>query len=466
MIRIGLLSEDDALYALLAPALGDQFQVELATSESALADLVEAGECDVLMMDLSSSSESIQERIDRARRMIALEVPTIVMADDALQATAAELVRLGAFGSCSRRPAVGELKIVLCRASESSLLKNQPQSVHPRIEPVGSCDRLIGSSPQIRQVYHLVHRVANLNASVLVTGESGTGKELIARAIHNLGSRAERPFVAVSCGAIPETLIEAELFGHEKGAFTGTVSAREGYFEQVRDGTLFLDEIGDLSLYTQVKLLRVLQQMEFSRLGSNRLIPLKARLIFATHQDLGKLVSEGKFRQDLYYRINVMRINSPSLADHPEDIPQIASHYLKHYSQIFQKPMQAIGPDAMTILQNYPWPGNVRELENAIQRAIILAPGMTIRPEDLPRNIHSDKVIEISEYNPEGTFERHLRDYKVKLATEAVREAKGNKTIAARNLGISRAYLHRLIRLNEPDMAFEPENTNSSSASA
>jgi len=338
--------------------------------------------------------------------------------------------------------------------------------VHPRIEPVGSCDRLIGSSPQIRQVYHLVHRVANLNASVLVTGESGTGKELIARAIHNLGSRAERPFVAVSCGAIPETLIEAELFGHEKGAFTGTVSAREGYFEQVRDGTLFLDEIGDLSLYTQVKLLRVLQQMEFSRLGSNRLIPLKARLIFATHQDLGKLVSEGKFRQDLYYRINVMRINSPSLADHPEDIPQIASHYLKHYSQIFQKPMQAIGPDAMTILQNYPWPGNVRELENAIQRAIILAPGMTIRPEDLPRNIHSDKVIEISEYNPEGTFERHLRDYKVKLATEAVREAKGNKTIAARNLGISRAYLHRLIRLNEPDMAFEPENTNSSSASA
>jgi transcriptional regulator with PAS, ATPase and Fis domain len=331
---------------------------------------------------------------------------------------------------------------------------------------VSSCDRLIGSSPQIRQVYQLVHRVANLNASVLVTGESGTGKELIARAIHNLGSRSERPFVAVSCGAIPETLIEAELFGHEKGAFTGTVGAREGYFEQARDGTLFLDEIGDLSLYTQVKLLRVLQQMEFCRLGSSRLIPLKARLIFATHQDLGKLVAEGKFRQDLYYRINVMKIVSPSLADHAEDIPHIANHYLQHYSRVFQKPMNAIGPEAMSMLLSYPWPGNVRELENTIQRAIILAPGMTIRPEDLPLNMHSDKVIDISEYNPEGSFERQLRDYKVKLATDAVRENNGNKTLAARSLGISRAYLHRLIRLAEPDLIYDQDGVDSASASA
>jgi len=309
-----------------------------------------------------------------------------------------------------------------------------------------------------------VHRVADLNASVLVTGESGTGKELIARAIHNLGSRSDRPFVAVSCGAIPETLIEAELFGHEKGAFTGTVGAREGYFEQARDGTLFLDEIGDLSLYTQVKLLRVLQQMEFSRLGSNRLIPLRARLIFATHQDLAKLVAEGKFRQDLYYRINVMRINSPSLADHVEDIPQIAMHYLTHYSKLFQKPMDAIGNEAMMMLQSYTWPGNVRELENAIQRAIILAPGKTIRPEDLPLHVHTDKVIDIGEYNPEGSFERQLRDYKVRLAMDAVRDNNGNKTLAARSLGISRAYLHRLIRIAEPDLVFEPDNVSSASA--
>jgi DNA-binding NtrC family response regulator len=308
-----------------------------------------------------------------------------------------------------------------------------------------------------------VRRVTNLNATVLVTGESGTGKELIARAIHNLGSRSTRPFVAVSCGAIPETLIESELFGHEKGAFTGTVGAREGYFEKAGDGTLFLDEIGDLSLFTQVKLLRVLQQMEFSRLGSNRLIPLRARLIFATHQDLAKLVAEGKFRQDLFYRINVMRIETPSLQEHPEDIPGIAMHFLNHYSKVFQKPMTDIEPDAVALLQGYPWPGNVRELENAMQRAIILATGKTVRAEDFTLSLPEDDIadtgdiVDISDYNPAGSFERLLRDYKIKLAVSAVREHNGNKTLAARSLCISRAYLHRLIRLAETDPLFDQE---------
>jgi DNA-binding NtrC family response regulator len=466
MIRIGLLSEDGALQPLLSSALGREFQIESARNEGDILRLVDAAECDVVVLDLNSNTGSMKDRTECWRRIIALQVSTVLLADDGLRSTALELVRVGAYGYCRRPPSIRELKAILSRASENTDLKRQVQTVHQRIETVSSCDRLIGSSPQIRQVYQLVHRVANLNASVLVTGESGTGKELIARAIHNLGSRSERPFVAVSCGAIPETLIEAELFGHEKGAFTGTVGAREGYFEQARDGTLFLDEIGDLSLYTQVKLLRVLQQMEFSRLGSSRLIPLKARLVFATHQDLGKLVAEGKFRQDLYYRINVMKIVSPSLADHAEDIPNIANHYLQHYSRVFQKPMHAIGPEAMSMLQGYPWPGNVRELENTIQRAIILAPGMTIRPEDLPLNMHSDKVIDISEYNPEGSFERQLRDYKVKLATDAVRENNGNKTLAARSLGISRAYLHRLIRLAEPDLIYDQDGVDSASASA
>jgi DNA-binding NtrC family response regulator len=465
MIRIGLSSEDRALQTLLASALGKEFQVALATSEAEVLRVVDAGEIDVVMLDLNSNNGSMKERVEASRRIIAQQIPTVVMADDGLRATAVELVRLGAYGYCRRPPSIRELKAMLCRASENSLLKRQLQPAQPRVDSATHCDRLIGASSAIRQVYQLVHKVANLNASVLVSGESGTGKELIARAIHNLGSRSSKPFVAVSCGAIPETLIEAELFGHEKGAFTGTVGAREGYFEQARDGTLFLDEIGDLSLYTQVKLLRVLQQMEFSRLGSSKLIPLKARLIFATHQDLTKLVAEGKFRQDLFYRINVMRIVSPALADHAEDIPQIANHYLKHYSELFQKPMQSIAPEAMAILQNYPWPGNVRELENTIQRSIILAPGMTIRAEDLPLTMHTDKVIDISEYNPECTFERQLRDYKVKLAIDAVRENNGNKTLAARSLGISRAYLHRLIRLAEPDVVFD-QDEGSASASA
>lgn len=464
MIQIGLLTEDCALQPLLASALGKDFQVQVVSDEASVNQSLAAGECDVVILDMTSSNLSVKERMECAGGIIALRVPAVVMADDTLRTAAMELVRMGAFGYCRRPPAIRELKALLCRASENSLLRRQMETAEPPVDVMRSCDRMIGSSPAIRQVYQLVHRVANLNASVLVTGESGTGKELIARAIHNLGSRVERPFVAVSCGAIPETLIEAELFGHEKGAFTGTVGSREGYFEQAGDGTLFLDEIGDLSLYTQVKLLRVLQQMEFSRLGSNRIIPLRARLIFATHQDLTKLVAEGKFRQDLFYRINVMRIGSPALAERPEDIPQIATHYLRHYSQLFEKPMQGIEPEAMTMMQSYTWPGNVRELENAIQRAIILAPGQMIRAEELPLNMHGDKIIDISEYNPEGSFERQLRDYKVKLAMDAVRDNNGNKTLAARSLGISRAYLHRLIRLADPDLAFEQDNVNSASA--
>jgi DNA-binding NtrC family response regulator len=351
---------------------------------------------------------------------------------------------------------------MLSRACENSALKEQLKTVQQKLEEPASCDRLIGASPQMKRVYQLVRSVTDLNAAVLVTGESGTGKELIARAIHNLGARSSRPFVAVSCGAIPETLIEAELFGHEKGAFTGSNGAREGYFEQAGDGTLFLDEIGDLSLFTQVKLLRVLQQMEFNRLGSNRLIPLRARLIFATHRDLAQLVAEGKFRQDLYYRINVMRIESPQLQEHPEDIPLIARHFLQKYSISFQKPMDGIEPEALEMLQSYSWPGNVRELENVMQRAIILAPGRTVRAADFSLSVQEDEatgfedVVDIGEYQPAGSFERQIHEYKVKLAVSAVRENNGNKTLAARRLCISRAYLHRLIRLAGSDQVFEP----------
>jgi DNA-binding NtrC family response regulator len=466
MIKVGLYSEDRTLHTLLSSALGKEFEILLEPDEDGINLLRAAGDCDVMVLDLHSNHDSLQERIGCTQRLITTLVPAVVMADDGLRSTAFELVRTGAFGYCRRPPSIRDLKTMLSRAYENSTLKHQLQTVQQQLELPGSCDRLIGSSPQMQRVYQLVHRVTNLNAAVLITGESGTGKELIARAIHNLGTRANRPFVAVSCGAIPETLIEAELFGHEKGAFTGTVGAREGYFEQAADGTLFLDEIGDLSLFTQVKLLRVLQQMEFNRLGSSKLVPLRARLIFATHQDLSKLVAEGKFRQDLFYRINVMRIESPSLQEHPEDIPRIAMHLLHHYGQMFQKPMESIEPDAMALLQSYRWPGNVRELENVMQRAIILAMGTTVCAEDFSLNIEDSDadlgdmgdirdVVDIGDYHPAGSFERQLRDYKIKLAVAAVRENNGNKTLAARSLCISRAYLHRLIRLAEPDAVFE-----------
>ncbi|HJY06772.1 MAG TPA: sigma-54 dependent transcriptional regulator, partial [Bryobacteraceae bacterium] len=318
-------------------------------------------------------------------------VPVILLADDASRPEAAELVQRGAFGYCRKPPALRELKVLVQRAFEQSSLKRELEVTRRLAASLPSCDRLLGTSPQMLTVYDLIRRVANIDASVLVSGESGTGKELVANAIHNLGSRASRPFVAVSCGAIPETLIEAELFGHEKGAYTGAVGAREGFLEKAGDGTLFLDEIGELSLQTQVKLLRVLQQKEFSRIGSSRVIPLRARLIFATHRNLAEMVATDKFRQDLYYRINVMRIDCPALADHPQDIPLLAHQFLQRYSRQYQRQVDSIQPRALAMLENYLWPGNVRELENVMQRAIILAEEGSIGPEHLPETLRDER---------------------------------------------------------------------------
>jgi DNA-binding NtrC family response regulator len=464
MIRIGLYSDDPKLQQILSSVLGKEFQVLLQTTEEGIGRMVADGGCDVVILDLDSDDVSLQERIASCRRIVRSRVSSVVMADDTLRATAAELVRLGAHSYCRKPPSIRDLKALLHRAYEGFLISRKPYGAHQEVEEVRSCDQMTGSSPLMQQVYDLVHRVANLNASVLVTGESGTGKELIARAIHNLGSRSGRPFVAVCCGAIPETLIEAELFGHEKGAFTGTVGMREGYLEQAGDGTLLLDEIGELSHATQVKLLRVLQQREFNRLGSTRLIPLRARLIFATHTDLAELVAQGKFRLDLFYRINVMKVTAPALQERVEDIPQIALHFLRQYSEIYQKVVEDIRPGAMALLQSYSWPGNVRELENVIQRAIIVASSESICEKDLPLNIQSESVLNIGDYQPTNSFERQLRNYKVKLATAAVRDNHGNKTMAARSLNISRAYLHRLLRLAEQNPLIEQEGLDVESA--
>ncbi len=457
MIRVGLYSQDCTLQPLLSSALGTEFQFFFESKEDGINRLLSEKSCHVMVLDLNSNHDSLKERIACARRMIASDVAWVIMADDGLRVTANELVRQGAFGYCRRPPSIRDLRIMLRRAHESSVEKRQTEQERERMESIRDRDQMVGSSQSMQHVHHLIDCVANVDASVLITGESGTGKELVARAIHNRGNRSGRPFVAVACGAIPETLIEAELFGHEKGAYTGTVGSREGYLEQSRDGTLFLDEIGELSLFTQVKLLRVLQQREFSRLGSNRLIPLRSRLIFATHRNLADMVAQGKFRQDLYYRINVMKIEIPSLEERMEDIASIATHFLRHYGRIFQKPMESIEPDAMRVLEGYAWPGNVRELENVIQRAIILARGNTLRLDCLPTNLREEARSCVEECTAGGSFERQLRDYKIRLAANAVRDNHGNKTLAARSLSISRAYLHRLIRLADPGALCEEE---------
>ncbi len=463
-MQIALLSTQHTLYAALKTALGANFEIYQIQDQYSVEEFLSGDGFDIAILDLNSAIGSLDSRKELARTYIAAGVALILLADDTMRSCATELVKEGAYGYCRAPLHIAELKAMLRRANETSQLKRELRATKRRLESNLACDQMIGSSPQMRHVYSLIHRVASFDNNVLVTGESGTGKELIARALHNLGDRAGRPFVAVSCGAIPETLIESELFGHEKGAFTGSNGTRAGLLEQAADGTVFLDEIGELSLFTQVKLLRVLQQKEFMRLGGTRLVPLRARIIFATHRDLDEMVVRGQFRQDLYYRINVVKIEAPPLRERAEDIPRIALHFLMQYSQAYQKEMQEIDSAAMSQLMTYSWPGNVRELENVIQRAVLLSMGNRLTVEDLPDHLREEAGVELAIDQLSGSFERQLRDYKVKLAAAAVRESNGNKTLAARSLNISRAYLHRLIRLadsNDHDPMEEQEPTSS-----
>jgi DNA-binding NtrC family response regulator len=456
MIRVGLYNENRDSNLLPLHGLSIDFQVSSSSTEAAFNHLLATVNPEMLVLCLDADQHLLPQQVAYFKRVVDVRIPCIIVADDNRHTEASELVRHGAYGYCGTTASASELTSMLHQASKDTSFKLKHQPVTP---PEGEepCGKLIGSTPHMRNVYNLVRRVSNISASVLVTGESGTGKELIANAIHQLSASSAKPWVAVSCGAIPETLIESELFGHDRGAFTGSTESRTGYLEHAGDGTLFLDEIADLSLSTQVKLLRVLQQREFSPLGSSRLIPLRARIIFATHKDLESMVAAQTFRHDLYYRINVIRIEAPTLRERIEDLPQLAEHFLRHYSDLYGKSIATIDRQALSALQDYLWPGNVRELENVIQRAIILSNGNSITTQCLPAHIlphvafPGEGVLNIGDYQPGSSFESKVRDFKFSIATNAIRENNGNKTVAARALRISRAYLHRLIRTTESE---------------
>jgi Nif-specific regulatory protein len=301
---------------------------------------------------------------------------------------------------------------------------------------------LIGESRPMQRVAEFITRVAKGDSTVLIRGESGTGKELIARAIHAGGLRPNKPFVAINCAAIPEALLESELFGHEKGAFTGAVAVRKGKFEIAEDGTLFLDEIGEMAPLLQAKLLRVLQQREFERLGGTRLLPFNARVVAATNKNLETAIKAGEFRQDLYYRLNVISVASPPLRERRDDIPMLALYFANKYAARCKRGFKGIAAEARALLLQYSWPGNVRELENAIEHAIVMGLTDEILPEDLP-----DALLE--EESPEVVAARYhhtLNQTKKQLVLTALDEAKGSPADAARLLGIHPKYLHRLIR--------------------
>jgi len=454
MIRL-LLYSDSKLQDVLAVMLGPGYSVLVQSNKDNVKRLIAGDEIDVLIVDLDSTYAALTQQLKFLAEIKGSPVPILVMTDDDRRSTAMELVGHGVYDYFRKPPSIKDLKFVVGRAHEHAKLKRELEKTKAKLRDTSRCDQLIGSSGRAQVVYDLIRRVADLDAFVLITGESGTGKELVARAIHNLGRRAKSPFVTISCGAIPEQLIEGELFGHEKGAYTGAVGARAGYLEQAGEGTLFLDEIGELSLHTQVKLLRVLQQKEFCRLGNHRPIPLKARILFATHRYLPQMVEEGSFRQDLYFRVNVLRIEVPSLRARPGDIPILANHFVTTYASAYGKSVRAIDAEAMELLVRHNWPGNIRELENLIQRVVVLCEGETIRAKDLSENIQKPGPTLASEARLESepqSFEQSLRDFKIRMATQAILDCNGNKTHAAQKLNISRAYLHRILRSEPKDL--------------
>jgi Nif-specific regulatory protein len=300
---------------------------------------------------------------------------------------------------------------------------------------------MVGESPRMREIYQRISRVSTTDSTVLILGESGTGKELAARAIHQNSQRADRPFIAINCAALTETLLESELFGHEKGAFTGAIAQKKGKIEIAQDGTLFLDELGEMSPLLQAKLLRVLQEHEFERVGGTRTIKANVRVIAATNRDLEDAIKQGKFRQDLYYRLNVVTILMPSLRERREDIQLLANFFATKYAEKCKRRLQGLSPEARAALLAYDWPGNVRELENAIERAVVLGVTDTIQPEDLP-----EVVLETEPTSGERNFHEAVKEAKRQLILKALEDSEGSYTEAAKQLGVHPNYLHRLVR--------------------
>jgi Nif-specific regulatory protein len=301
---------------------------------------------------------------------------------------------------------------------------------------------MVGVSARMKAVFEFVRRVAATDATVLVEGESGTGKELVARAIHRNSKRAQNPFVAINCAAIAENLLESELFGHEKGAFTGAAAQKKGRIEMAEGGTLFLDEVGELAPELQAKLLRVLQEREFERVGGTRAIPLDTRLIAATNKKLSEAIESGEFRKDLYYRLNVVTLTMPALRDRTEDIPQLAEHFLSKASRKCKTRMKSLSREAKACLIKYDWPGNVRELENAIERAVVLGSGNVVFPEDLPETILEAGVLS----DGSAKYHRSMKETKRQMIAQALQHAHGSYVDAAKSLGIHPNSLLRLMR--------------------
>lgn len=430
LYRILVVDDEELQREMLGGFLQKEgFSVSLADSGETALKLCQDEFFEVALIDLKMPGMDGIELLSRLKE-INPEIQLIVITAHGSIETAVEAMRKGAFHYVNKPVDLEELKINVKKALENQKVLSENRFLKEQLEEKYKDLKIIGESKAIRDVLSTVARVAKTDSTVLIRGDSGTGKELVARAIHTLSDRASRNFISLSCAAIPETLLESELFGYEKGAFTGATRRKEGRFELADEGTLFLDEIGDLSLETQVKLLRVIETQEFERLGGKETIKVSVRIISATNQDLERKIKEKSFREDLYYRLNVVSILIPPLRERKEDILPLVEHFIQKYNQKTGKKIQGITTEAKDILLSYPWPGNIRELENVIERAIVLSRGEAIDKTDL-----AYLSIQKAEQYPSDFSLKELEKSQILKVLE---KTGGNLTQAAELLGIHR----------------------------
>jgi two-component system NtrC family response regulator/two-component system response regulator HydG len=382
--RIVVIDDEvNAAAALETLLREDGYEVSKANDARAGLKLLDETDPDVVLTDLRMPGIDGLELLARIKE-VRPETMVIVMTAYGTVKTAVKAMKLGAEDYLSKPIDVEELEVILSRAVEKKRLFEETRVLRERLERKYKLDNLVGESPEMLSVFKTIRQVAPSSASVLLLGESGTGKELFAQALHQNSPRRPKPFIKVACASLPETLLESELFGHEKGSFTGALYTRAGRFEAADGGTLFLDEIGDISLTVQVKLLRFLEEREFERVGGNRTYKVDVRIVCATHRDLKKKIEEGAFREDLYYRLNVVEIHIPALRERSGDIPLLADHFMRKFAQANGKVVRGISDEALGLLLRHGWPGNVRELENAIERAVVLADEEVLKPQHFP----------------------------------------------------------------------------------
>lgn len=443
--KILIVDDEDSHRIMLRAVLKDEgYEVAEAADGSEAVHAIEQEPFDLVLLDVRMKTMDGIEALNEIRKISPL-IPVLIMTAYASVKTAVEALKAGAFDYLTKPLDIEELKILIEKALELYHLREENLTLKERLGDRFDFSKIIGKSRKMGKLFDTLSLVAPTDATILILGESGTGKELVANAIHHNSLRKNQPFIKVSCAALPETLLESELFGHERGAFTGAIARREGRFQLAHRGTIFLDEVGEMSPTTQMKLLRVLQEKEFEPLGSVQTLKVDVRVIAATHKNLTQEVQEGRFRQDLFYRLNVVPVSLPPLRERKEDIPALAHHFFVAYRDKNQKGLKDISNKTMDLLIRYDWPGNIRELENCLERAVIMARGEVIAPADLPSHLQA-----LSSGKEGQAFDLptgiSLQEVERALILKTLEDTGGNRSRAAEILGINRRTLQNKLK--------------------